>query len=72
MLVDLLENDLFLLYVLLSLLPLLIPDQLIDPFDLFFVFFDLRKHRGKLFCLLLKGLLLFLVLLVEGFHLELE
>lgn len=72
MLVDLLKNDLFLLDVLLSLLPLLIPDQLIDSFDLFFVLFDLREHRGELFCLFLEGLLLFLVLLVERFHLELE
>lgn len=44
MLVDLLKNHLFLLNVFLSLLPLLIPDQLIDSFDLFLVFFDLRDH----------------------------
>lgn len=40
-LVDLLKNNLFLLYVLLSLFPLLVSDQLIDSFDLLFVFFDL-------------------------------
>ena len=41
MLVDLLKNNIFLLNVLLSLFPLLVPDQLVDSLDLLFVLFDL-------------------------------
>lgn len=63
-LVDLLQYDFFLLYIFLSLFPLLIPDQFVNTFDLLFIFFDLWKHRGELFCLFLERLLLFFVLLV--------
>jgi hypothetical protein len=67
-LTDLLEGSFCLFDVLLSLLPLLVPDQFIDSLDLLLVLLDLGEHGGQLLGLLLEGLqnkVLLLVLLFE-------